>query len=143
MITKQKQAEEYNLAEIQIILENNVGKEKKIEEIRTEADVPITEAFELYLRSHFFKIKQNNATKKVLSYWKDLFDKNLNKNLEELDACIENQSKFSQLIADLIESLDFEGVLVEIDTVIRNKNVFGRPFYPELSAFFGGGKLKF
>ena len=50
-------------------------KNKKIEEIKTEADVPITEAFELYLRNHFFKIKQNNATKKVLSYWKDLFDK--------------------------------------------------------------------
>ncbi|MDC0059921.1 cobalamin biosynthesis protein CobT, partial [Pelagibacteraceae bacterium] len=33
-------------------------KDKKIEEIKTESDVPITEAFELYLRSHFFKIKQ-------------------------------------------------------------------------------------
>ena len=29
-------------------------KTKKFEEIKTEADVPITEAFELYLRSHFF-----------------------------------------------------------------------------------------
>ena len=54
----------------------NKFKNKKIEEIKTEGDVPITEAFELYLRSHFFKIKQNNITKKVLSYWKDLFDKN-------------------------------------------------------------------
>ena len=52
----------------------NKFKEKKIEEIRTEADVPITEAFELYLRSHFFNIKQTHSTKKVLSYWKDLFD---------------------------------------------------------------------
>jgi len=86
----------------------NKFRNKKIEEIKTEADVPITEAFELYLRTHFFKIKQNNATKKVLSYWKDLFDKNLNKNLKKLDNCIENQNKFSQLIAELIENLDFE-----------------------------------
>ena len=50
----------------------NKFKDKKIEEIRTESDVPITEAFELYLRSHFFNVKQNHATKKVLSYWKDL-----------------------------------------------------------------------
>ena len=49
----------------------NKFKNKKIEEIKTEADVPITEAFELYLRSHFFNIKQNHATKKVLSYWKE------------------------------------------------------------------------
>ena len=35
---------------------------KKIDEIKTEADVPITEAFELYLRNHFFSIKQNYYT---------------------------------------------------------------------------------
>ena len=81
---------------------------KKIEEIKTETDVPITEAFELYLRSHFFKIKQNEVTKKVLSNWKTLFDKNLKKRLKELDGCIESQDKFSQLIVDLINNLDFE-----------------------------------
>ena len=86
----------------------NKFKNRKIEEIRTETDVPITEAFELYLRSHFFKIKQNNVTKKVLSCWKDLFNENLKKNLKKLDGCIENQSQFNQLIADLIESLSFE-----------------------------------
>ena len=31
----------------------------------------------------FFKIKQNAATKEVLSYWKDLFDKNLKQKLKE------------------------------------------------------------
>tara|TARA_Y100000590_G_scaffold226945_1_gene256254 strand:- start:937 stop:2739 length:1803 start_codon:yes stop_codon:yes gene_type:complete len=86
----------------------NKFKNKKIEEIKTEADVPITEAFELYLRSHFFKIKQNNTTKKVLSYWKELFDKNLKQKLKELDKCIENQNEFNRLVADLINNLDFE-----------------------------------
>jgi len=74
----------------------NKFKDKKIEEIKTEADVPITEAFELYLRSHFFNVNQSHATKKVLSYWKDLFDKSLSKKLKELDNCIKNQSKFNQ-----------------------------------------------
>ena len=86
----------------------NKFKNKKIEEIKTEIDVPITEAFELYLRSHFFKIKQNSVTAKVLSCWKNLFNKNLNKNLKELDNYIENQSKFNQLVADLIKNLNFE-----------------------------------
>ena len=81
---------------------------KKIDEIKTESDVPVTEAFELYLRSHFFKIKQNYATKKILSYWKDLFDKNLKKGLNKLDNCLENQSKFAKLIINLIDNLDFE-----------------------------------
>jgi len=86
----------------------NKFKDKKIEEIKTEADVPITEAFELYLRSYFFKIKQNHASKKMLSYWKDLFDKNIKQKLRELDNCIENQNKFSELVANLIENLDFQ-----------------------------------
>jgi|TARA_B100000315_G_scaffold40166_1_gene35068 cobaltochelatase CobT len=86
----------------------NKFKNKKIEEIKTEADVPITEAFELYLRSHFFNIKQNHATKKVLNYWKDLFDKNLKQKLKKLDNCIKNQNEFNQLIANIINNLDFE-----------------------------------
>ena len=86
----------------------NKFKNKKIEEIKTEADVPITEAFELYLRSHFFNVKQNHTTKKVLSYWKDSFDKNLKQRLKELNSCIKNQNEFNRLVADIISNLDFE-----------------------------------
>ncbi len=86
----------------------NKFKNKKIEEMKTEADVPITEAFELYLRNHFFNIKQSKTTKKVLSYWNDLFDKNLKKKLKELDKLIENQGEFSQLVANLIDNLNFD-----------------------------------
>ena len=86
----------------------NKFKDRKVNEIKTESDVPITEAFELYLRSHFFNIKQNQITKKVLSHWKDLFDKNLKQELKNLDDCIENQDKYSKLVSDLIHNLDFE-----------------------------------
>ena len=86
----------------------NKFKNKKIEEIKTEADVPITEAFELYLRSYFFKIKQNDAMEQTLSYWKDLFDKNLKKKFNELENNLENQSKFSEIVTELIDNLEFE-----------------------------------
>jgi len=95
----------------------NKFKGKKIEEIKTEADVPVTEAFELYLRNHFFKIKQNQATKKTLSYWKELFDKNLSSKLKELDKFIENQNKYGHLVSNLIEDLDLE----EIDSNKKEK----------------------
>ena len=85
----------------------NKFKDKKIEELKTEADVPITEAFELYLRSHFFKIKQNDSTKKFLSYWKDLFDKNLKIKLKKLNDCVENQREFNHIVAELIDNLEF------------------------------------
>ncbi len=86
----------------------NKFKSKKVEEIKTESDVPVTEAFELYLRTHFFKIKQNSITKKVLSYWKKSFDENLKKKLKELDDCVENQSKFNHIVAEMIENLNFD-----------------------------------
>ena len=86
----------------------NKFKNKKIDEIKTGTDVPITEAFELYLRKHFFNIKSNKLTKKVLSHWEDLFDKNLKKKLKALNGCIENQAEFSHLIAELIDNLEFE-----------------------------------
>ena len=86
----------------------NKFKNKKIEEIRTEADVPITEAFELYLRNYFFKIKQNETTEKILSYWKDLFDSNLKRKLNSLDDYLENQSEYGKLISDLINKLEFQ-----------------------------------
>jgi len=82
--------------------------DKKIEEIKTESDVSITEAFELYLRSYFFEIKQNNTTKKILSHWKDLFNKNIKEKLIELNSCIENQERFGELVSNLIDKLEFE-----------------------------------
>ena len=101
----------------------NKFKNKKIEEIKTEADVPITEAFELYLRNHFFKIKPNKKTKKILSYWKDLFDEKLQKKFKELDNCIENQSKFSHMITKLIDQLQLEDSnLNEKEETKENKN---------------------
>ena len=86
----------------------NKFKDKKIDEIKTEADVPITEAFELYLRNYFFKTKQNDVTNKVLSYWKDLFDKSLKNNLKKLDNCLKNQGEYNKITSKLIESLDYE-----------------------------------
>ena len=43
-----------------------------------------------------------------MSYWKNLFDKNLKQKLKKLDSCIEKQNEFNQLVADLIDNLDFE-----------------------------------
>ncbi len=86
----------------------NKFKDKKIDEIKTEADVPVTEAFELYLRSHFFELKENRAKKKVLSYWKASFDKSLKEKLSKLDESINNQNEFSKLVTDIIKNMDFD-----------------------------------
>ena len=86
----------------------NKFKNKKIEEIKTESDVSVSDAFELYLRNYFFKIKQNTTTKKVLSYWKGLFDKNLKNELKRLDSYLEDQNKFNKMVVELIDNLEFD-----------------------------------
>ena len=86
----------------------NKFKNRKIEEIKTESDVPITEAFELYLRNYFFDLKETAVKNKVLSHWKKLFDDNLKKKLNKLKDCVENQDKFSNIISELIENIEFD-----------------------------------
>ncbi len=86
----------------------NRYKNKKIEEIKTDSDVTITEAFELYLRNHFFQLKENKIKKKVLSNWKELFDKNIKKNLKKLDNCVDNQNEYAQIISELIQDINLE-----------------------------------
>ena len=86
----------------------NKFKNKKIEEIKAKTDVPITEAFELYLRNYFFNLKETDVKKKLLSHWKNFFDKNLKKKLSDLSNCIEDQQQFNNIIAGLIENLNFK-----------------------------------
>ncbi len=86
----------------------NKVENRNIDEIKSEVDAPISEAFEIYLRTHFFNLKPNRSTKKILDYWKHSFDKDLSKKLSNLDSHLENQSKFSELITNLINNLNFE-----------------------------------
>ena len=59
----------------------------------------IAKAFELYLRTHFFDVKQNETSKKILNGWKNVFDKNFKKRIEQLNNHINNQSKFNYISA--------------------------------------------
>jgi cobaltochelatase CobT len=86
----------------------NIYKNKKIDQSKTETDVPIAEAFEAYLVDYFFKIKAKNNTSKIISHWQKLFDANLKNKLKMLNNYIEDQSKFNHQISELISKLDFE-----------------------------------
>jgi cobaltochelatase CobT len=87
--------------------ENSLKSEKNIE----NSDLPsksIEKAFELYLRIHFFGIKQNSLTKKTLSKWQNIFDKNLKKGIKKLKENIKNQEQFNLITKKLISSLALE-----------------------------------
>jgi len=86
----------------------NMIKSKKIEEEPNISSETIAQAFELYLRNHFFNLKQNSATKKILVNWKKLFDEKLKNSLNELNENINDQNKFNSIISKLISNLNFD-----------------------------------
>ena len=87
--------------------ENSI--ENKKNEVTT--DLPnetVAEAFELYLRTHFFNIKQNTITKKILNNWQSIFDKNLKQGIQQLKGHINDQNKFNLITSQLISNLELE-----------------------------------
>ncbi len=94
----------------------NKLKNKNLDQENINKEGSIEEAFELYLRSHFFKIKRNDVTKKLSNSWKNLFNKALDQKLKTLNNHINNQTLYGKLVTDLIDNLDFE------DTDSKEKN---------------------
>ena len=48
---------------------------KRKDQLKTKEDVPVTEAFELYMLKNFHQIKLNSLTTKMLNFWEKDFDK--------------------------------------------------------------------
>jgi len=96
--------------------ENSI-KNKNNEETTDLSNEAIAEAFELYLRTHFFNIKQNTITKKILNNWQNIFDKNLKQGIQQLKSHLNDQNKFSQVTSQLISKLELE----ETDTAEENE----------------------
>ena len=96
--------------------ENSIKNKKN--EITTDlSSETVAEAFELYLRTHFFNIKQNTITKKILNNWQSIFDKNLKQGIQQLKGHINDQNKFNLITSQLISNLELE----ETDTTEENE----------------------
>ena len=48
---------------------NQIINLKRKDQLKTKEDVPVTEAFELYMLKNFHNIKLNSLTSKMLSFW--------------------------------------------------------------------------
>ena len=54
---------------------NEIINLKKKDQLKTKEDVPVAEAFELYMLKNFHNIKLNSLSSKMLNYWEKEFDK--------------------------------------------------------------------
>ena len=79
---------------------------KRKDQIKTKEDVPVTEAFELYMLKNFHNINLNPLTTKMLSFWNKDFSKSIEKHMEFLLDNLENQNIYSSRFSRILEEMD-------------------------------------
>jgi len=77
------------------------------DQLKKKEDVPITEAFELYMLKKFFNLKLNLTSSKKLSFWEKDFNSSVEEHMEFLNKNLENQNNYSSKFSEILESMDF------------------------------------
>ena len=62
---------------------------KRKEQLKTKEDVPVAEAFELYMLKNFHQIRLNPLTSKMLNFWEKDFEKSIDKHKKFLQENLE------------------------------------------------------
>jgi len=79
---------------------------KRKDQLKSKDDVPIAEAFELYMLKNFLDIKLNLFSEKILSYWDKDFKLSFEKHLNYLNKNIENQDNYSSKLSEILQSME-------------------------------------
>ena len=79
---------------------------KRKDQLKSREDVPVAEAFELYMLKNFHNIKLNSLTSKMLSFWEKDFDQSIKEHLKFLKDNLENQNEYSSKFSELLQGLD-------------------------------------
>ena len=79
---------------------------KKKDQLKTKDDVPVVEAFELYMLKKFHGINLNSLTNKMLSFWENDFDQVIDKHVKFLKENMEYQSEYSSKFSQILQEMD-------------------------------------
>ena len=82
------------------ITSNNKG------QLKNKKDVPIAEAFELYMLKKFFNLELNVVSSKMLSFWEKDFTSSIDKHLDFLNKNLEDQDNYSLKFLEIFKSMD-------------------------------------
>ena len=74
--------------------------------LKSKEDVPITEAFELYMLKKFFKLDLNTVSSKMLSFWEKDFTSSIDKHLNFLNKNLEDQDSYSLKFSEILKNMD-------------------------------------
>ena len=79
---------------------------KRKDQLKTKEDVPVSEAFELYMLKNFHQIKLNPLTTKMLNFWEKDFEKSIDKHKKFLQENLENQNNYSSRFSKILEEMN-------------------------------------
>ena len=77
---------------------NNKIRMAKSENIKSKEESNISEAFEYYMLNKIMNINLSKSADKILSYWKDDFEKSLDKHINFLRENAENQDIYNWML---------------------------------------------
>ena len=79
---------------------------KRKDKLKTKEDVPVSEAFELYMIKKFHNIQLNSLTSKMLSFWEKDFNQSIEEHLDFLKKNLENQNIYSSKFCEIFDKMD-------------------------------------
>tara|TARA_B100001093_G_scaffold84866_1_gene76469 strand:- start:335 stop:2143 length:1809 start_codon:yes stop_codon:yes gene_type:complete len=85
---------------------NQAINQKRKDQLKSKEDVPVTEAFELYMLKKFHNIKLNTLTQDILNFWEKDFDKGIEKHIKFLKDNLDSQNKYSSKFSEILEDME-------------------------------------
>ncbi len=85
---------------------NQIIELKRKDQLKSKDDVPIVEAFELYMLKKFHNIKLNSLTNNMLSFWEKDFEKAIEKHLKFLKENLEFQNNYSSKFSEILKEME-------------------------------------
>ena len=79
---------------------------KRKDQLKSKDDVPVIEAFELYMLKNFFDIKLNSLSSQILGFWEKDFDISINKHLSFLKENLEDQNIYGSRFSEILQEMD-------------------------------------
>lgn len=75
-------------------------------QLKNKEDVPVTEAFELYMLKKFLNLELNAVSSKMLSFWENDFTSSIDKHLDFLNKNLEDQDNYSLKFSEILQNMD-------------------------------------
>ncbi len=83
-----------------------INSKKNKEQIKNKEDVPVSEAFELYMLKKFHNLNLNSLASNMLSFWEKDFDQAINKHIKYLEENLESQNKYSSKFSKILQDME-------------------------------------